>query len=299
MKSIKIYLATFVLAGLFTGCTGSSQSNNKDVLDVIVSIPPQAELVKAIAKDKANVTSLTTSSVNPEIFEPAINSLIALENSDIYMPVGTLGFESAMINRISESGKSTVVADMSTGIKRLYGTHEHHDDEAEEHDHEHHHHGSADPHIWSSPRNLSIMVDNIERALSKADKANSDFYHENAVQLKNHIDSIDNVIKSVTDTLNCRTFIVWHPSLSYLANDYGLKQLVVGSHGKDMSVKQLHERLDKAVNENVKVFFFQQEFDAGNATEIQKRTGAKMVTINPMNGDWEKEFKLITDGLQL
>ena len=297
MKNIKIYFATIVLAGLFIACNGSTHKDNKDKLDVIVSIPPQAELVKAIAKDKANVVSLTTSSVNPETYEPSLNSLVALETSDIYMPVGTLGFETAMINRINESGNSAFIADMSTGIQRLYGTHEHHDDEAEEH--EHHHHGSSDPHIWSSPRNLLIMVDNIEQALSKADESNSDFYHENAVSLKNHIDSIDKVFKGVTDTLTCRTFIVWHPSLSYLANDYGLKQLVVGSHGKDMSVKQLHERLDKAVNENVRVFFFQQEFDPNNASEIQRRTGAEMVTINPMNGDWEKEFKLITDGLQL
>ncbi len=297
MKNFKIYLATIVLTGLFTACTGPTHKGNKDKLDVLVSIPPQAELVKAIAKDKANVASLTTSSVNPETYEPSLNSLVALENSDIYMPVGTLGFESAMINRINESGKSAIIADMSTGIQRLYGTHEHHDEEAEEH--EYHHHGSADPHIWSSPRNLLIMVDNIEQALSKADESNSDFYHENAVSLKNHIDSIDKVFKGITDTLTCRTFIVWHPSLSYLANDYGLKQLVVGSHGKDMSVKQLHERLDKAVNENVRVFFFQQEFDSNNASEIQRRTGAEMVTINPMNGDWEKEFKLITDGLQL
>lgn len=296
MKNTNIILVVLVLTGLFSACNGSGHTGNNDKIDVIVSIPPQAELVKAIAKDKANVTSLTTSSVNPETYEPALNSLIALENSDIYMPVGTLGFESAMINHINESGKSAVISDMSTGIKLLYGTHDHHHDESDHHDH--HHHGSADPHIWSSPRNLSIMVDNIEQALSSIDEANGDFYHENAVKLKNHIDSIDNAIKAVTDTLTCRTFIVWHPSLSYLANDYGLKQLVVGSHGKDMSVKQFHERLDKAVNENVRVFFFQQEFDSDNASEIQKRTGAQMITINPMNADWEKEFKLITDGLR-
>lgn len=298
MKLFRICLAVVVSALLFSAC-GSNKgiSDKNEVLDVIVSIPPQAELVKAVAGDKANVISLTTSSVNPETFEPALNALVALENSDIYMPVGTLGYESAILKRMSESGNKSTVADMSEGIKLLYGTHEHHHDEGEEEHHHSHNHGSADPHVWSSPRNLKIMVENIEAALSKADTESRNYYHENAARLQAHIDSIDMAVKSVTDTLSCRTFIVWHPSLSYFAEDYGLKQLTVGSHGKEMSVKQLHERLDKAANENVRVFFFQAEFDSDKATEIKNRTGAAMVTINPMNADWENEFKLITDGL--
>lgn len=299
MNLFRIFSVAIVSALLLGACgSNKSASDKKDVLDVIVSIPPQAELVKAVTGDKANVISLTTSSVNPETFEPALNSLVALENSDIYMPVGTLGFEPAIIKRLSETGNKSTVADMSEGIKLLYGTHEHHhhDDGEEEHHHSHSH-GSADPHVWSSPRNLKIMVENIEGALSKADPENRNFYHENAMQLQSKIDSIDLAVKAVTDTLSCRTFIVWHPSLSYFAEDYGLKQLTVGSHGKEISVKQLHERLDHAAKENVKVFFFQAEFDSDKATEIKNRTGANMVTINPMNGDWENEFKLITDGL--
>lgn len=298
MKKTVINLCVAVSAFCLVACGGGkNNSDHKDALDVIVSIPPQAELVKSVAGDKAVVTSLTTSSVNPETFEPALNALVALENSDIYMPVGTLPFETSMVKRLDRSGNKTVVADMSQGIKLLYGTHEHHHhDEGDDHHHSHQH-GSADPHVWSSPRNVKIMVENIENALSKADPDNRDFYHENAHQLIGKIDSIDAVIKSVTDTLSCRTFIVWHPSLSYFAEEYGLKQLTVGSHGKEMSVKQLHERLDKAADENVKVFFFQAEFDSDKASEIKNRTGARMVTINPMNGAWDQEFKLIIDGL--
>lgn len=298
MNLFGICSAVVVSAIVFSGCgSNKSASDKNDVLDIIVSIPPQAELVKTVAGDKANVVSLTTSSVNPETFEPALNALVALENSDIYMPVGTLGFEAAILKRMSENGNKTTVVDMSQGIKLLYGTHEHHHHEGEEHHHSHSH-GSADPHVWSSPRNMKIMVENIENALSKADPENRNYYHENAARLQNRLDSIDLAVKSVTDTLSCLTFIVWHPSLSYFAEDYGLKQLTVGSHGKEMSVKQLHERLDKAADENVRVFFFQEEFDSDKAAEIKNRTGARMVTINPMNADLENEFKLITDGLR-
>ena len=78
-------------------------------------------------------------------------------------------------------------------------------------------------------------------------------------------------------------FLVWHPSLSYFARDYGLLQISVGQEGKEASVQQLQSKIDEAKAHNAEVFFYQKEFDSRQAEVVNEQIGAEMVIINPLN----------------
>ena len=187
---------------------------------------------------------------------------------------------------------------MSEGVNYLYGTHDHHHHDGDEHD-GHEHHEAPDPHVWSSLRNMRLMAKNVADALCKLDGNNAEYYKSNLDKLSSRIDSLDAVTEAALDTVKVRKFIVWHPSLSYFANDYGLKQITVGSHGKELSVKELAERIREATDTDSQcVFFFQKEFDSHSAAEINRQFGAKIVIINPMNPDWESEIMNLTDALR-
>lgn len=286
-------IGRFFIGVLLVALSGAcSQKKNTSACQITVSIPPQKTLVEEIGGDKVAVNCMMSSDANPESFEPAMNSLVTLQNSDIYFKMGTLDFERSL-NGFVDEGSRLKVVDMSDGVEMLYGTHG--DDCA----HTHHGHGGhdADPHVWSSLKNMRIMASNVAEALSDADPDNREFYYSNLTRLQHRIDSLDSLVKNGLDSISTRSFIVWHPSLSYFARDYGLEQITVGSHGKEQSVKQLVERIDSAMTRNADVFFFQQEFDSRQASEINRQIGAEMIIINPMNPDWETEIMKVADAL--
>jgi len=87
-----------------------------------------------------------------------------------------------------------------------------------------------------------------------------------------------------------RSFIIYHPALSYLARDYGLKQYSIEFEGKNPSPSQMKALIDRARKEGINVVFVQQGFDTKNATVIANEIGGKVYVINPLAYEWDKEL---------
>ena len=48
----------------------------------------------------------------------------------------------------------------------------------------------------------------------------------------------------------------------------------------------------------MRVVFIQQEFDSKLIQSIASELGAETITINPLDGDWEKQLLLIAEALR-
>ena len=83
--------------------------------------------------------------------------------------------------------------------------------------------------------------------------------------------------------------MIYHPSLTYLAEEYGLNQMAIEENGKEPSAATLKNLIDKVSDSGAKVIFVQQEFDEKNAATIAKELGLKIVKINPLNYNWKEE----------
>lgn len=287
LKNIILGFISIAVMAWLAGCAGGNGRKRQRQRPILtVSIPPQTYFVKAIADTLAEVNCLLESTADPETFEPTVNQLIRLQESDAYLPMGTLPFEHALTERLKANRKDLTVSSMSDGIKRLTGTHA-----CNNPAHHHHEDGEADPHVWSSVENARIMALNTLNALIEADSVNEDTYRRNYGALINNLDSMERDFRHLFASQNVpRSFVVWHPSLSYFARDYGLKQLVLGNPGKEESVMSMKASIDRAGAEDAKVYFYQSEFDTARAEAISQATGAETVTINPMNADWEGEM---------
>lgn len=289
-KYIRGALLVAVVAFIGLSCC---QTTTDQRPSITVSIPPQSWLLSEIVGNKYNVNSLTQSTTNPENYEPGVNDMINLERSQAYMIIGHLPFEEAMITRAKEANNQINIVDCSAGIEPLHGTHSH---EA------HHHrdmpnHDDTDPHIWTSVRNAITIAGTMTQAVIQLDPDNADEYLSNYAALKAKLDQLDKDIYSKLENLSRRAFIVWHPSLSYFAKDYNLRQISVEYEGKEAPVGQMRRVIDQAKDSRAKVFFYQQEMDSRQIHTINKEIGATMVTINPMSSDWEKEMRKIADAL--
>ncbi len=266
---------------LFAACSTGTTKGKDEKPKILVSIAPQAAVAKVIAGDKFTVSTLLGRGSDPETFDPSASDRMDVDKADVYFVTGVLPFE----ERLEKSSENTVFANTSKGIALLYGTHGH------AHDANEHGHGSEapDPHYWSSVEGIRQMARNMATELCRLYPEQSGNFVERLADYEYHLDSIDSVFRNQLEKAD-KVFAVWHPSLSYFARDYGLEQISLGTEGKEMSAKSLTEAIDKAREKGVGVFFFQKEYDSRQAETISEGIGSKLVVINPMAEDWEKEL---------
>ncbi len=275
---------------MISGCT--PRPDAKPI--ITVSIQPQQYLLEQIVGDKVDVRCLLANGGNPESYEPSLTHLMNLEKSEAYFQIGNVGFESAIIDRIRANNPDLKIYNTSDSVALIIGSHTGiAEDGAHHHDHSH----EIDPHTWSSVRNGKIIASNMYKAMVNMDPRHEKYYTTRYKALMNRLDSLDKTITVMLEPKKGSAFMVWHPSLSYFARDYGLKQVSMSVEGKEMSVQSMKDRINGAKDEEVMVFFSQKDFDTRQASVLTDELNVKVVPINPLNYDWENELMGVATAL--
>lgn len=261
---------------------------------ITVSIQPQKHLLEKIVGDKFNVICLLSNGSNPETYEPSMTHLMNLEKSKAYFCIGNIGFEMAIVDKAKKNNPDLKIFKNNENIKLIHGSHA---GLASSHLGHHHHSHEIDPHIWTSAVNAKIIAQNMCNALCEIDPENKSYFQNNLNTLINEINVLHNELSAQLKSAEGEAFIVWHPSLSYFARDYNLRQISIEFEGKEIPAKYLKEEIDTAKAHNARVFFFQKEFDSRQAESVSNEIGTKLVTINPMNYHWDIELKNIANAL--
>lgn len=273
----------FVIALLGAVSCKKQQFEKSQVLTV--SIEPQRFLLEQIAGSEWSVNTLLAGGEDPENFDPPVSVLKSMSESQAYFKIGTMAFENSLIERV---GKNQVVVDCSKGIEVMKGTHSScHSDNSHEHE--------ADPHIWTSLKNMKIMAENMLNGLLEVSPADSSKFRRNYETLIRKIDSCDSIASEKLISSKGECFLVWHPSLSYFARDYGLTQMSIGHDNKEMSVSSFKQNVSKAKEHSAKIFFVQPDFDAGKSKSVAAEAGAVTYEINTMTYDLPAELLRIAE----
>ncbi len=273
----------------------SSCGRQKDITDekpvLMVSIAPQKYLLSQLTGDSYEILTMLERGANPETFDPSLDKRLSAEGAEAYFSSGVFPFEKS----IRESLKADKpFIDTSKGIEYIYGTHSHSHSDDEHHDGGHDE--EADPHVWTSVGNAKIIAGNMAQALTSLMPDSATVYAERLARLNQRLDSIDKAIRTgLAD--GDSVFAIWHPSLSYLARDYGLEQIAVGQESKEMGARKVRSIIDEARSKEVRIFFFQKEYDTRQAESINEGIGSTIVTIDPLSEDWEGQMKIIVDAL--
>lgn len=86
--------------------------------------------------------------------------------------------------------------------------------------------GKPNPHAWMSPANALIYIENIRRALSKADPANAALYARNAAAYADRIKALDAPLRQRLSRIPSaqRWLVSSEGAFSYLVRDYGMRE---------------------------------------------------------------------------
>jgi len=159
------------------------------------------------------------------------------------------------------------------------------------------HYTGVDPHFWVSPLCARIIARDIKDFLVKNDPDREEIYNSNYMRLDSLILDTDSYIRSILSDSGKKSFMIFHPSLTYFARDYGLEQIAVETEGKEPSPSELKELIDKGREKNLKTIFVQREFDLKNARLIGKEIGAETVVIDPLSNEWVGSLKEIAENI--
>lgn len=280
MKQV-IYFITAIILTVLNAC-GSPADKKENEPTITVTIEPLRYFTEAIAGDRFKVVSMVPKGSSPETYDPTPQQLVSLDKSKAYLRIGHIGFEQTWMDKLKANAPRMQVFDTSAGIDLIY-------EEGTDHG-DHHHEGGVEPHVWSSPKNALLITDNIYQALCQLDSANQPYYAHRLDSLQGIIRQTDHEIKALLAGNADRTFMIYHPALSYFARDYGLHQVSIEESGKEPSPAHLKELIDLCKKEQVHVIFVQPEFDKRNAEIIAKQTDTQIRPIHPLAYDWTEEM---------
>ena len=275
-----IVLVTLILSS----CSSGKKENGR----IVVSIPPQAFIAKQLLGENTEVVTIVNSNANPEIFEPAMNTMFSLMNSDVYFAIGTLPFEDRLIVNATLKKENVNVVDCSEGVGLLYDTHE--DCGHSNHDGHNHSDRQPDPHIWSTPGNMSLIAVNMAKELVRLYPDRKNEIESNLKNLQQRLATLDEKTRSILKKDSVGGFMIWHPSLSYFADEYGIEQIPVSAGAKEISAKSLAERLKQISDGAVNLMILQNEFDPSQIKPLVKDIDIKTHTLNQMSEDWLSEY---------
>lgn len=279
IRCLHIVLAISLLTAL-SACEFGSKA--KPV--IAVSIKAQQFVLQRLAGENFDVVCLLGDGKNPEVYEPDLTAMMALERSDAFFMIGNIGFESAIVNKAKDNNEQLRVFNTSKGVELITSGHGMGDN-------------AIDPHVWASVRNVRIIARNMLQALEELAPDKKDEFRRNFNELDRELTQLDKQIESQLRNHAGQAFVVWHPSLSYFARDYNLKQVALNAEDKEASAAILRQKFDLAKQSNAKIFFIQKEYDSRQAVSINQELGLEVVEINVMSGNWIEEMQRIANAL--
>ena len=232
-KWIAALCCALLLAVPFAGCAGAAQSADGGRLQIVATIWPEYEWLRAILGERADnveLTLLLDKGVDMHSYQPTVDDLVRVSSCDLLVCVG--GSSDVWVEYAVREAKNPDIAvvrllealgDDVREEAHLEGMAEerghHHDEDGGEHEHD----AELDEHVWLSLRFAARLCDTLADALARLDPDYAEVYQANAAAYVERLDALD---AAYTDTVSSAArdtllFADRYP-FRYLADDYGL-----------------------------------------------------------------------------
>ncbi|WP_018688693.1 metal ABC transporter substrate-binding protein [Ahrensia kielensis] len=263
---MKPYLSrlTFAAAMLATTSTMALEAYAQDKkFKAVTTFTVIADMAKNVAGDAAEVVSITKPGAEIHGYEPTPRDIVRASGADLILWNG-LNLEVWFEQFLSNLGDIPSVT-LTDGIKPIAigsGSYE----------------GKANPHAWMGVDNALVYVDNITAAFVEHDPDNADRYIANAETYMNEIratlDPLREQIAAIPE--DKRWLVTCEGAFSYLAHDFGLKELYLWPINADQigTPQQVRSVIDGVRENNIPVVFCESTVNTSPAEQVARETGA-------------------------
>ncbi|MBR4834120.1 MAG: zinc ABC transporter substrate-binding protein [Thermoguttaceae bacterium] len=259
---------------------------------VLVAVDPLAYLVERIGGDRVVATTLTPTGKDPESFSPTPSDLAALASTRLFFRVG-LAVEERFAKNLASIAPESRAVDLCEGLELLPNPCGH----SHNHDGDSHSCSTSelDPHVWTSPATVRLLVAKATAALSEASPENADFFAANAATLDAELAALQIELSERLAPFEGRTFVVFHPAYGYFANEFRLTQRAVESQGKAPRPRELASLIETAQTDGVRALIVQPEFDRAAAQVVANEIGADLLDHSPLEKDYFANLRSLAE----
>ena len=248
-------------------------------INAIVSIVPLQTFVKAIGGERVDISLMVQAHNSPHTYEPKASQMIAVAKADLYFAIG-VEFEHVWLPKFKSLNDGMKIIDLSKGVEKISMIHSHEE-----------HHEGKDPHIWTDPHNVKIIVHAIYDILSNVDVNNSSYYKKNLDTFLEQINKTDEEIRMLLNPSSTKhQFMVFHPSWGYFAKAYNLEQIAVEVEGKSPKPRAIVRLIKQAKKKRVTAIFTQPEFSDASAKIIAHTLHIPVVKKTPLAPNWSQNL---------
>ncbi|MGX4686452.1 metal ABC transporter substrate-binding protein [Vagococcus sp. JNUCC 83] len=276
------------LVGLLVACgkQTTQQKKDDDKLHIVTSFYPMYDFAKKVTGNKADVTVLTEAGVEPHDYEPSAKDLAKIQNADVFI-YNSNEMETWVRDVLASiDTKKVKVIEASQGIDLMEAS------EEDEHETEDSHNHQLDPHVWLDPVLAKKEVETITKGLVEVDTPNKDSYEKQSADFIKKLDELNQAYVDATKDASQKTFVTQHTAFSYLAKQYGLKQVAISGISPDQepTPKDLKHIEDLVKKDNIKIIYTESSASSKVAETITSATGATLSELNPLESLTQKQM---------
>lgn len=261
-----------------TGCNSSDSNNvttstenstsqnpeNQEQKVILTTFTVLADMAQNVAGDVAQVESLTKIGSEIHGYEPTPSDLVRAQKADLILDNG-FGLE-RWAEKFYKNLENVPHVTLSQGITPINISEDVYT-------------GKPNPHAWMSPQLALIYVENIRQALVDLDPKNQETYNNNARIYSEKIKAIDQELRNTISTIPSakRYMVTCEGAFSYLAKDYGLKEVYLWAVNSEQQAtpKQVQKVIDTVKTHQIPAVFCESTVSDEAQQQVVKETGAK------------------------
>ena len=297
----------------FTSCKDSELYSEGDgELKVVCTIFAPFEFAREVGGDRVTVTLLQDNGADLHNYTATSATLEALATADVFIYIGGESDEKWVPDAISASGnKDLVTIRLMDYVETIHAELENdwleHDHSEHEHEHEHDeddgHTHSGDEHIWTSPKNVIKIVEEIRKAFSQKDSKGAMTYEANAKTYTAKLNNLDG--KFAAAAKNATTHLIVFADrfpFAYLMHDYAIPYKAAFS-GCSTEVNASFETqvglIETVKNKNLKYVVTIEGGNKALAETIANETGCSILSINSMQSITRSDIEKGADYIEI
>jgi manganese/zinc/iron transport system substrate-binding protein len=249
----------------------SSAGPGKYPYRIVTTVAMLTDVVKEVAKDKAEVRGLLGTGIDPHLYKPTRNDMLALMEADVVMYSGLMleGKMGDVFEKVKGTGKPVFA--LAQEIPKSFRLQP---PEFAGHD---------DPHVWMDVRGWMQVVEAAAKNLGQYDPPNASAYKASAdaylAELKKLDDYAEHAIASIPEKQ--RVLITAHDAFNYFGRRYGIK--VMGIQGisteSEAGLQDINRLVQTIVDNDVKAVFVESSVAQKNIRALIDGAAARGKTV--------------------
>ena len=290
-KLIALLLSVLLITACFAACgkkadTPDTPADDSGKLNVVCSIFPQYDFIKAIAGDEVNLTLLLDSKTDLHSYTPTADDIMTISKADLFINIGGESDDWAEDVLSSAANDKLHVVSLLKLVdaveeETLPGMQEEEEHEEAEHEEDG---PEYDEHVWTSLKNVIQIIPALTDVLCELDSGNTALYQSNSSAYLAQLEALeakysDTIGKAARKTL---LFADRFP-FRYLADDYGLTCYAAFSGCSaetEASFETMTFLVDTVKEQHLPFVLMIDGSDGSVAETVSRQSGAEIRTLN-------------------